>query len=130
MELLKKPQCKHEYIYIDCTVKPRSYVGSMYEFRFICKKCRKTIYITSDELWDTFNMYKSKLNEKIKLESFKDTSDTVVIIFCPGSIALPFVTKTLTGYVADKTIDYFIKKYGINIKEIEEPNQIITSFRK
>lgn len=122
MKLLKKSQCKHEYIYIDYDVEPRSYVGSMYVFRFICKKCRKTIHIDSDELWEVSSMYRSKLNEKIKLENFKDISDTEVTIFCPGSISLPYVTRILTGYVADKTIDYFLKKYGVDISKIDQPN--------
>lgn len=120
MKMLKKIFCHHEYIYVDKHCITRFPGSDEYLFKFMCKKCQKKFFISSLKIENIINKFRGEANEKIAIDGFIDTSKTEIVI--PIRLGYGHMNLSVNGIVADKTIDYFIKKYDINIRKIEKNN--------
>lgn len=114
--MFKKLFCNHEFVYIDKEF-VSSFPGSdKYLFRFMCKKCKKQIYISSLSVEEVYCQFVHDLNEMIVIDGFVDVSKTNIVL--PTRFGYGHQDKKLTGYAADKTIEYFKNKYSVDITQI------------
>lgn len=112
--MLEKIFCNHEYVYIDKEYVinfPRDY----YLFRFMCRKCRKKLSISSLKIDEIKYKYKSQLAEMVAVDGYVDNSNTEIIY--PTRHGYLHCDIKMNGYVADKTNDFFRHRYHIDLKD-------------
>lgn len=114
--MLKKIFCNHEYVYVDKEHVVNFPGSDYYEFRFICRKCRKKVFISSSKIEKIKDKYENQLAEMVAIDGYIDNSNTEII--CPTRCGCFHGHLTMNGWVADKTNDYFRRHYHIDLKDI------------
>lgn len=114
--MLKKIFCNHEYVYVDKEHVINFPGSDYYLFRFMCKKCRKTVCISSSKIEKIKQKYQNKLAEMVAVDGFVDNSNAKITISARRGYY--HVHYRMTGWVADKTNDYFRRRYHVDLKDI------------
>lgn len=115
--MLSKLFCEHEFVYVDKKLVTNFPGSDGYLFRFVCMKCKKKKYISSLDVEKIYERFIRDLNEMIAIDGFADVSKTSFIL--PSRFGLGHCDKKLSGFAADKTIEYFKHKYSIDITQVK-----------
>ncbi|WP_300630820.1 hypothetical protein [uncultured Thomasclavelia sp.] len=108
--------CNHEFVYVDKELITHFPEEDEYLFKFMCKKCKKKKYISSLYVEKIYDRFVRDLNEMVVIDGFIDTSEPAFDL--PTRYGSFHMDTRLTGYAADKTIEYFKNKYSIDITQI------------
>ena len=114
--MFKKLFCNHEFVYVDKELITHFPEEDEYLFKFMCKKCKKKKYISSSFVEKIYRRFVRDLNEMVVIDGFIDTSEPAFVL--PTRCGSFHIDTRLTGYAADKTIEYFKNKYSVDITQI------------